>query len=70
MVPKKFADLGFEITPFGASSLVLRFDHKPIFVFNTRADIDIDFLTHICETYLKICDKRKNLTCIPVANEP
>ena len=60
MVPKKYADLGFELTRFGANSKILRFDHKPIFVFNANTKIDMKFLTHICETYLKICEKRKD----------
>ncbi len=64
MVPKKYIDLGFEITRFGAQSKALRFEQKPVFVFNTESDIDADFLTHICDTYLRIAEKRKNLSCI------
>ncbi len=64
MIPEKYANLGFEITNFGKNSKVLRYEQKPVFVFNTRTDIDVKFLTHICETYLKVSDKRKNLACI------
>lgn len=64
MVPDKYADLGFEITKFGAQSSVLRFDHKPVFVFDSKSNVDVGFLTHICDVYLKISEKRKNLTCI------
>lgn len=64
MVPEKYAELGFEITEFGAKSKVLRFHHKPIFVFNSNANIDSKFLTHICDTYLKLPERRKDLTCI------
>jgi hypothetical protein len=66
MVPGKYADLGFEITKFGANSKVLRFDQKPIFVFNANTIIDTEFLTSICDTYLKISERRKNLTCIKI----
>jgi hypothetical protein len=60
MVPEKYADLGFEITDFGANSRVLRFDRRPIFVFNANNGIDLKLLTHICDTYLKITERRKN----------
>lgn len=65
MLPGKYVDLGFEITKFGSHSSALRFDHKPIFVFNSNTNIGGDFLQHICDTYLKISEKRKNLSCIP-----
>jgi hypothetical protein len=64
MVPEKYAHLGFEIDRFGAHSKVLRFAKKAVFVFNANANIDVDFIAHICETYLKISEKRKDLTCI------
>jgi hypothetical protein len=64
MVPQKYIDLGFEITRFGAQSKVLRYGQKPVFVFNTNSDIDPDFLICICDTYLRIAEKRKNLSCI------
>jgi hypothetical protein len=64
MVPEKYANLGFEIVRFVASSKVLRFAQTPVFVFNSKARIDAQFITHICEAYLKISEKRKNLTCI------
>jgi hypothetical protein len=60
MVQSKYADIGFEITKFGANSKVLRFKQKPIFVFNSNTNIDGEFLTSICETYLNISEKRKN----------
>jgi hypothetical protein len=60
MVPEKYANLGFEITKYGANSKVLRFDRKPIFVFEPKTNIDVEFLTHICDTYLKITERRKN----------
>jgi hypothetical protein len=66
MVPGKYADLGFEITKFGANSKVLRFDQKPIFVFNANTNIDVYFLSHICDTYLNLHERRKNLTCIKI----
>ncbi len=66
MVPKKYADLGFEITKFGAQSSVLRFNQKPVFVFDSKSNIDGEFLTQICEIYLRLSEKRKNLTCIKV----
>jgi hypothetical protein len=64
MVPEKYIRMGFEIVKFGAHSKVLRFNHKPIFVFEANANIDLPFLTHICETYLKITEKRGALSCI------
>lgn len=57
MLPDKYEDLGFEITKFGASSKVLRFEQKPIFVFSSNSSFDETFLTRICETYLKISGK-------------
>jgi hypothetical protein len=60
----KYADLGFEITKFGAQSSALRFDQKPIFIFEANSPIDVEFLTHICDTYLKISEKRRDLSCI------
>ena len=66
MVPEKYAKLGFEIAKFGAHSKVLRFAQKAVFVFNSEANIDVKFIAHVCETYLKISEKRKDLTCIKV----
>jgi hypothetical protein len=60
MVPEKYAHLGFQVTKFGANSKVLRFEQKPVFVFNSGINIDIPFLENICDTYLKINEKRKN----------
>jgi hypothetical protein len=64
MVPEKYAKLGFEIAKFGANSRVLRFDQKPIFVFNENTNIDVNFLTRICDTYLKLSERRRNLNCL------
>jgi hypothetical protein len=66
MVTQKYTDLGFDITEFGAKSKVLRFEQKPIFVFNACTNLDAVFLAHICETYLKISEKRKTPVCIRV----
>ena len=57
---RKYADRGFNITKFGTGSKVLRFNQKPIFVFNAKESLDYELLTRICESYLKICGKRKN----------
>jgi len=54
MVPDKYAAQGFEISRFGARSLALRFDKKPLFVFNSEAEIDEKLVAVICEAYLKI----------------
>jgi hypothetical protein len=59
MVPEKYADLGFEITGFGARSKALKFDEKPVFIFKSNSAIDEEFLTHICDIHLKITEKRK-----------
>jgi hypothetical protein len=66
MVPEKYINLGFEITKFGKHSRVLRFDQKPVFVFDADAIMDSRFIAHICDSYLKISEKRKDLTCIKV----
>jgi hypothetical protein len=67
MLPEKYRDMGFEITKFGATSLALRYGRKPVFVYSSRSNTDIGFITHICDTYLKISEKRKNLTCVRTA---
>ncbi len=64
MVPGKYAALGFEITQFGKHSLAIKFGQKPIFIFDADLDIDEVFFRSICDTYLKLSEKRKNLTCI------
>jgi hypothetical protein len=67
MVPQKFTDLGFDIAGFGAKSKVLRFENKPIFVFNANSRMDDSFITQICTTYLQIRDKRKNAVSLRIA---
>jgi hypothetical protein len=64
MVPVKYAKLGFEITKFGTNSRVLRFDQKPVFVFDANNNLDNKFLEHICDVYLQVSSKRKDLSCI------
>lgn len=53
MLPEKYADLGFEITPFGIKSMVLRYNGHPVFVFSTRFHPGVAFLKRICDKYLK-----------------
>lgn len=60
MIPEKYAEMGFEITRFGVQSSVLRFEHKPIFVFSSGNNIDAGFLTRICDIYLKITGNRRS----------
>jgi hypothetical protein len=64
MLSEKYSAMGFEITKYGEFSSVLRYDQAPIFVFNAKSELDDDFLTHICDVYLKISQTRKNLSCI------
>jgi len=64
MLSDKYRALGFEITGFGECSSVLRYVQKPIFVFNAGSKLDEDFLSHICEVYLKVSQTRKDLSCI------
>jgi len=64
MVPEKYAALGFEITKFGKNSSALRFEHRPVFVFNANSHPDTRFLANICEIYLKLSAGHKNLSCI------
>jgi len=63
MVPQRYADLGFEITKFGKNSSALRYNQKPVFVFDAQSHIDGKFLARICDIYLNI-EKRKNLASI------
>jgi hypothetical protein len=63
MVPKKYTDLGFEITKFGANSKALRFGQKPIFVFNARTNLDSAFLIRLCDIYQKLNAKKESLIC-------
>jgi len=60
MVPQKYADLGFEIARFGTQSKVLLFGQKPVFVFNSNVNIDVTFITHICDSYLKYLKKKRS----------
>lgn len=64
MIPGKYTKLGFDIVSFGAKSKTLRFEGKPIFVFNADSNLETDFINHICETYMHICDKRKSPVCL------
>jgi|WetSurMetagenome_2_1015567.scaffolds.fasta_scaffold175557_2 hypothetical protein len=64
MVLPKYAALGFDIIRFGKHALALRFENKPIFIFEPDLAIDEEFFNSICETYLKLSAKRKNLSCI------
>jgi hypothetical protein len=64
MIPEKYAKLGFKITKYGGGSSILRFNDKPIFIFNAISSIDIKFLMDICDTYLKISERKKNPACI------
>jgi len=66
MVPQKYVELGFDIIKYNENSLVLRFNRKTIFVFNSGSHIDVGFLTYICDSYLKIDEKRKNLSCVGI----
>jgi|WetSurMetagenome_2_1015567.scaffolds.fasta_scaffold1505810_1 hypothetical protein len=67
MVPQKFSDLGFDIAGFGAKSKVLRFENKPIFVFNANSRMDETFISQICTTYLQIREKRKGSVSLRIA---
>lgn len=60
MVSQKYVDLGFHITKFGKNSMALRFNEKPVFVFNIDSPVDEKFLSQICDIYLKISEKRNN----------
>jgi len=66
MIPVKYSQAGFDIADFGSKSRALRFDGKPIFVFNAGSNPEPDFISHICETYLHICGKRKEAVCLKV----
>ena len=66
MLQELYAKFGFEITKFGANSKVLRFNHKPVFVFNSETNLDSEFLKSICDTYLKISEKRRSPISIKV----
>ncbi len=52
MITAKYSGLGFEISKFGANSLALRFEGKPVFIFSADAEIDAEFVTLICDFYL------------------
>jgi hypothetical protein len=45
---------------FGKYSMALRFNQKPVFVFNLDSPVDEKFLSQICEIYLTISEKRNN----------
>jgi hypothetical protein len=64
MVSEKYAAMGFNIAKFGLHSSVLKFEEKPIFVFESAVNIDEQYFNSICKTYLKLTSKRKELSCI------
>jgi len=53
MIPQKYADLGFQIIPFGARSMAISRNNKPIYVFSTACRIKDDMISAICECNLK-----------------
>jgi hypothetical protein len=59
MVPDKYAEKGFEISKFGAGSLALRLDKKPIFVFSSESEKDDEFVSLLCSVYLKTSNKKR-----------
>jgi hypothetical protein len=65
VVPKKYADLGFEVAGLGGKSKILRFCQKPIFVFSSSTSISAEFLARICEMYLKIYERGKAPEVLP-----
>jgi hypothetical protein len=66
MLPEKYIELGFEVTKFGAHSLALRFNHKPLFIFSSDSNIDAKFLIVICDAKLNMSKRTKSPTCIEV----
>ncbi len=64
MLSDKYSAMGFEVTKFGEFSSVLRYDQKPIFIFNANSEMDESFLSHICDVYMKISRTHKDLSCI------
>ena len=53
MLPKKYIELGFDLSEFGEKSLILKYKSKIIFVFGGYLAVQNDFIPKLCDYYLK-----------------
>jgi hypothetical protein len=62
-LPKKYADLGFELFKVGEKSLTLRFQGNLIILFS-GIDTSEGFVSRLCECHLKSASNEKIISCI------
>jgi hypothetical protein len=54
ILPLKYIEEGFKLSGFGNKSLALKHHEKIIFVFYSDLDLKNDFVSRLCESYLKL----------------
>ena len=58
MLANRYRNQGFDITPFGASSMALRRFNKVVYVFNGGVLEGQEFIDALCDCHLKISRKK------------
>ena len=62
MLPKKYIELGFELSKFGEKSLILKYNNNIIFIFGSYLDVRDDYVSKLCDYYLKLLIPVKTVT--------
>ncbi len=52
-LPAEYTQMGFYISEFGRNSLALKHNDRTIFVFNSRNDMRDDFVSRLCDCYVR-----------------
>jgi hypothetical protein len=52
-LPQKYVESGFKIAADEGKSFVLKYQHRIVFVFDSAVDVKDDFVSSLCESYLK-----------------
>ena len=53
-LPQEYINLGFTMAKFGEKSLALKHREKTIFVFGSSLDLRDDFISRLCDNYMKL----------------
>jgi hypothetical protein len=54
---EEYTTLGFEFIKLDLNSIVLKFNHKIIYIYFSQSEIDDQFLIDICDTCLEASKK-------------